>query len=152
FSSEVASSEVSDWTEPTAPKTPPLVAVPLETVIELVPRLDIRELILALAPCVNVRAAITAATPINMPRPVSKERRRLAQSASIALPKLAPMALLRLKLSPRLWKLANGAGVGCADGRAGGGISFLGFPGSVGLLILAFLYNLYLFQFSACIQ
>src|ERR1700676_674135 len=119
FWSEMASSDVSDWIEPTAPKMPPLVAVPLEMVIELVPRLDIRELILALAPCVKVRAAITAATPINIPSPVSKERRRLAQSASKALPKLAPMALLRLRLCPRRRKLAFGPEDGFTGGRAG---------------------------------
>src|SRR5205823_298556 len=58
-------------------------------------------LINALAPSVNVSAAITAATPMNIPRAVSSERKRLAQRASKALPKLAPIIEPRLKPRPR---------------------------------------------------
>ena len=118
----------------------------------LVPRLEIRELILALAPCVKVRAAITAATPINIPSPVSKERRRLAQSASKALLKLAPMALLRLILCPRFGKRAFGLVLGLTEGREGGAgragvfASFPGFLERVELPMLALLRNLYFAQ------
>src|SRR6202035_4958555 len=95
-------STVSDWVVPPAPKAPPALAAPGEMVIVLLPRLEMRPLIAALAPCVNVSAATTAATPIKIPRAVSSERRRLAHRASTALPKFVPSILPRLKRSPFL--------------------------------------------------
>src|SRR5581483_11700247 len=76
-----------------APCAPLLLVEEGKTITVLVPSCPIRLSIYALTPCVNVRAAITAATPIKIPSIVRNERVRLLQSASNALPKFAPTEL-----------------------------------------------------------
>ncbi len=137
FSRARASGPVSDWVVPPAPNAPFLLASPGKMMMRLVPRPVIRSLIAALAPWVNVKAVITAATPINIPSAVSSERMRLAHRASNALPKLAPSIIPRLNPRPR------SSGIVYVDGSAfplcvptgcfAGGVG--GITGCIGLLI-----------------
>src|SRR5215831_14754800 len=98
----------------------------------LVPTLEILVLRKSPTPWVKVRRAITAATPMKMPRAVSSERKRLAQRASKALPKLAPIILPRLNPRPRSCGSALSAG-----GKLGGDLAsgIAGNPVFGGLLI-----------------
>src|ERR1700681_3329181 len=87
---EAASAGVSDGLDPAAVIAPRLLEVPGETVITLVPRLEIVALIFALPPCVRIKAAMTSATPMKIPSAVNIERSRFAHKASSAIETFDP--------------------------------------------------------------
>jgi hypothetical protein len=76
-----ASSRVRLLAEPQPPRMPPVVMLPGKTLMRFWPRLAMEASTWALAPLPMLTMAMTAATPMMMPRAVRIERRALRRSA-----------------------------------------------------------------------
>ena len=94
-----ASAAVSVVVAPPPIRTPPIWNEPADTVMTLVPRLWMREVIDARAPAPSAIITMTAATPMMMPSEVSAERNRLRARASKAT--LRTVAAFMAGSSPR---------------------------------------------------
>src|SRR5579884_1571697 len=102
------------------PLEAPVVVIPGSTAIKLAP-LPIMLVMYAPTPWVKVITAMTAATPMRIPRAVNIERVRLAHRASTDISRLAIKLLPRLRPRPCCWNSFSIFSRGAGRGGAGVG-------------------------------